>query len=61
MTSYGYHLEQEIGHNRSGGRVTYLANDIETSQLVVIKQFQFAQFGSTWSGYQSYEQEIKLL
>lgn len=61
LTSYGYHLEQEIGHNRSGGRVTYLANDIENPQLVVIKQFQFAQFGSTWSGYQSYEQEIKLL
>lgn len=58
---YGYQVEQELGHNCVGGRVTYLATDTTTQQPVVIKQFQFAQSGSSWLGYQAYEQELKML
>ncbi|MBD2074479.1 protein kinase [Phormidium sp. FACHB-592] len=61
FTDYGYQIERELGNNRSNGRVTYLAIDQSTQTSVVIKQFQFAQAESTWSDYQQYEQEIKLL
>jgi serine/threonine protein kinase len=58
---YGYQIEAELGANRAGGRVTYLAVNLETQQLVVIKQFQFAQTQSTWGEYDSYEREIQIL
>jgi serine/threonine protein kinase len=61
FTEYGYQVERELGHNRSNGRVTYLASEQSTQAAVVIKHFQFAQAGSTWSDYQQYEQEMKLL
>ncbi|PSB30542.1 protein kinase domain-containing protein [Stenomitos frigidus] len=61
FTEYGYQIDRELGHNRSNGRVTYLAINQGTQAAVVIKQFQFAQAGSTWSDYQQYEQEMKLL
>ena len=35
----GYQIQQELGHNKTGGRVTYRAINIETQQPVVIKQF----------------------
>lgn len=56
-----YQLERELGHNRAGGRVTYLAIDLRTQQHVVIKQFQFARSGSNWADYDTYDQEIQLL
>ncbi|MBW4474397.1 MAG: protein kinase [Stenomitos rutilans HA7619-LM2] len=61
FTEYGYEIDCELGHNRGNGRVTYLAIDQNTQASVVIKQFQFAQAKSTWSDYQQYEQETKLL
>ncbi|MBR8826386.1 MAG: serine/threonine protein kinase [Gomphosphaeria aponina SAG 52.96 = DSM 107014] len=57
----GYEIISELGHNFTGGRVTYLANKLTTKQKVVIKQFQFAQLDSNWAEYQAHEQEIKLL
>lgn len=59
--NYGYRITRELGHNRAGGRVTYLATEVNTDRSVVIKQFQFANMGGTWSEYQSYESEIKVL
>lgn len=56
-----YHLKHELGHNRAGGRVTYLATENATEMPVVIKQFQFAQSNSTWSDYEAYGREIQLL
>ncbi len=56
-----YRVERELGHNRAGGRVTYLATDTRVNQPVVIKQFQFAKSGSTWSSYDTYDREIQLL
>ncbi|MBR8826390.1 MAG: protein kinase [Gomphosphaeria aponina SAG 52.96 = DSM 107014] len=57
----GYEITRELGHNFTGGRVTYLATNLNTGQKVVIKQFQFAQLDSNWGEYQAHEQEIKLL
>jgi serine/threonine protein kinase len=64
FSNYGYQVIQELGHNRTGGRVTYLANRISPDQegvKAVIKQFQFAQLGASWAEYETYEQEIKML
>ena len=57
----GYQVDKRLGHNRQGGRVTYLATAIESQQPVVIKQFQFAQTGTQWSDYKAHEREIQML
>jgi len=56
-----YQKMRELGRNRAGGRITYLAKDNKTQQPVVIKRFLFAQAGSDWSGFKSYQREIQLL
>ncbi|MGC9526285.1 MAG: protein kinase domain-containing protein [Limnospira sp.] len=61
ISSHGYQPLRELGHNSLGGRVTYLAQNCQTREKVVIKQFQFATGNSTWSEYDSYQQEIKVL
>jgi serine/threonine protein kinase len=61
FSGYGYHVESELGSNRAGGRVTYLALAAETQQQVVLKQFQFAKSSSAWSGYDTHSREIDVL
>lgn len=61
FSQQGYLVEQELGYNLNGGRVTYKAICLQTQQRVVIKQFQFAKVGSSWSGYEALQQEIALL
>ncbi len=61
FSSHGYKVERELGKNLTGGRVTYLAKDINTRQTVVIKQFQFAQAMGTWRDYDAIHQEIEVL
>src|SRR4028119_1540481 len=61
FSTHGYQIKKELGHNSLGGRVTYLAKKKKTRKLVVIKQFQFAQLGASWTEYEAYEQEIKVL
>ena len=58
---YGYRIVKHLGHNREGGRITYLAQELKTNKHVVIKQFQFATGTSDWSGYKAYEKEIQAL
>ena len=58
---YGYQVERELGQNRAGGRVTYLATECETQQSVVIKQFQFVQSAASWTGYSAIASEIQVL
>ena len=58
---HGYQVERELGHNRTCGRVTYLATSTNTQSTVVIKQFQFAQLGANWSDYDTIDREIQLL
>lgn len=61
FSTHGYQIERELGYNSLGGRVTYLATKINTKNSVVIKQFQFVQLGASWTEYEAYEQEIKVL
>ncbi len=61
FSTHGYQVTRELGYNSLGGRVTYLATKINTTNSVVIKQFQFAQLGASWAEYDAYEQEIKVL
>lgn len=61
LSSQGYQIQQELGHNRSSGRVTYLATHQSTEKPVVIKQFQFAKTGANWSDFKAHEREIALL
>lgn len=60
FSRYGFRIESELGVNRSGGRVTYLATHLKTDQRVVIKQFQFAK-SSDWGGYDALQQEGQVL
>lgn len=61
FSKQGYQVQKELGHNRSCGRVTYLAVDTKTYLPVVIKHFQFAQLGASWTDYETVEKEIQLL
>ncbi|MBR8826388.1 MAG: serine/threonine protein kinase [Gomphosphaeria aponina SAG 52.96 = DSM 107014] len=61
FSNYGYQITQELGHNRAGGRVTYQAIEINTQNIVVVKQFQFARTGTSWAEYEAYEREIEVL
>lgn len=60
FSEFGYAVESVLGQNLSGGRVTYKAKT-ENGQYIVIKQFQFATVGASWSGFAALEKEIKLL
>ncbi|MFN6153219.1 serine/threonine-protein kinase [Anabaena sp. AL09] len=67
MSSYpdfqaqGYEVTRELGRNREGGRITWLATNLNTGQQEVIKQFCFAQAGSNWSGSEAHAREIQVL
>ncbi len=67
MSSYpdfqeqGYQVIRELRCNREGGRITWLATNINTEQQEVIKQFCFAQAGSNWSGSKAHAREIQVL
>ncbi|BAZ86365.1 serine/threonine protein kinase [Dolichospermum compactum] len=57
----GYEVIRELGRNREGGRITWLATNLNTNQPEVIKQFCFAQAGSSWSGSEAHAREIQVL
>lgn len=61
LDNFPYQIIRELGHNRAGGRVTYLATNTQTQDRVVVKQFQFARVDADWSGYDAYEREINVL
>jgi len=67
MSSYpdfqaqGYQVTRELGRNREGGRITWLATNLNTGQQEVIKQFCFAQAGASWSGSEAHAREIQVL
>ncbi len=61
FSQQGYIVERKLGNNFNGGRVTYQAFDLNTKQVVAIKQFQFAVDGNSWSDYEALECEIDIL
>jgi serine/threonine protein kinase len=61
LSPQGYQIDRVLGHNISGGRVTYLARVLNSDLPVVIKQFQFATTGNTWGDYDTYQREVDIL
>lgn len=57
----GYDVIRELGRNREGSRITWLATNLNTKQPEVIKQFCFAQAGASWSGSEAHAREIQVL
>ncbi len=61
FSELGYQVISELGRNREGGRITYLANVFKSNQQVVIKEFCFARAGADLSGVKAYQREIEIL
>ncbi|NEO98406.1 MAG: serine/threonine protein kinase [Symploca sp. SIO2E9] len=61
LSGHGFSIVRELGHNRAGGRVTYLAINRAHHQPVVIKQFLFAKRDAHWSDYDAITREIQVL
>jgi serine/threonine protein kinase/flagellar biosynthesis protein FliR len=61
FSRHGYQAKRRLWHNHSGARSTYLAINLRTSKLVIIKQFEFAKPNANWSAYDAYRQEIEVL
>jgi serine/threonine protein kinase len=62
FTDSQYRIQSELGRNREGGRISYLAQRLENEdELVVIKQFRFVQTDANWQGFKAYEREIQFL
>jgi serine/threonine protein kinase len=61
FSPYKYQIIRELGRNREGGRISYLAKFINSAQQVVIKQFRFVEEGASWQGFKAYEREINIL
>lgn len=61
FSEQGYQIINELGRNREGGRITYLANVLNSNEQVVIKEFCFARADADLSGVKAYEREIKIL
>ena len=58
FSEYGYELIKVMGRNRQGGRITYLAQDINRQCPVIIKHFQFMNQANPWWGLETLEKEI---
>ncbi len=61
FSKQGYQVISELGRNREGGRITYLANVLNSKQQVVIKEFCFARADADLSGVKTYQREIEIL
>jgi serine/threonine protein kinase len=61
FTPYNYQIIRELGRNREGGRISYLAKSLDSAQQVAIKQFRFAEEGTSWQGFKAHEREIAIL
>jgi serine/threonine protein kinase len=62
FTNFQYQIQRELGRNREGGRISYLAQRLDKEgELAVIKQFRFVQTDANWQGFKTYEREIQFL
>ncbi len=61
FSQQGYQIIGELGRNREGGRITYLANVLNSNQQVVIKEFCFTRASADLSGVKAYQREIEIL
>ena len=53
FSRHNYQVVRELGRNREGGRISYLAECIDHQQQVVIKQFRFVQENASWQGFKT--------
>jgi serine/threonine protein kinase len=60
FSQYNYQVVRELGRNREGGRISYLAVQLDSGQKVALKQFRFLQEAS-WQGFKTYEREVAIL
>lgn len=60
FSSHNYQVIEELGRNREGGRISYLASKQDSEEKVVIKQFRFA-IDASWQGFKTYQREIQIL
>jgi len=58
---FGYEVIECLNNNVTGGRITYKALDLNSQEVVVIKQFCFAKKDSNWDEYKAIEREIEVL
>jgi serine/threonine protein kinase len=56
----GYRILQELSRNRQGGRITYLASNLNGERFA-IKEFLFAQKDADWSAFNMLQREINIL
>jgi serine/threonine protein kinase len=61
FSKQGYQVISELGRNREGGRITYLASVLNSKQQVVIKEFCFTRADADLSGVKAYQREIEIL
>lgn len=61
FTPLGYQVIERLGRNFQGGRATYQALQLDTQNMVVVKQFRFATERGNWSDYKAIEREISVL
>ena len=57
----GYQIKRELGKGVKNGRCTYLGVQVKTNTPVIIKQFQFAESGASWSEYEAHQREIDIV
>lgn len=61
LNSYGYQILERVENKDRGGYITWKAKDLDSNQLVLVKQFSFATIDSSWSGYKAYQKEVSIL
>ena len=61
FSQHNYQVIRELGRNREGGRISYLAEEIDSQQRAVIKQFRFMRENTSWQEFKIYEREIQIL
>ncbi|AFZ25643.1 protein kinase family protein [Cylindrospermum stagnale PCC 7417] len=61
FSKLGYQVIRALGRNRDEGRITYLADVLNSNQKVVIKEFCLASIATDWSGMKAYDQEIEIM
>ncbi|MGK7877230.1 MAG: protein kinase [Xenococcaceae cyanobacterium] len=61
FSDHNYQVIRELGCNREGGRISYLARKLNSDQQIVIKQFRFVQDSASWKGFKAYERELQIL
>ncbi|MDB9315460.1 serine/threonine-protein kinase [Spirulina sp. CS-785/01] len=61
LTDQGYTILRVLSQHPTSGRKTYLAQQLNTENWVVLKQFQFNHVYTNWSAYEAVSREMEVL